>query len=119
MVWELSDMASIAHCETMGNAYAAEYVPTHGSRKKEEEYIKPLEMSEVMPDRKCHRPTRTEKHYSPPFPGFQRYFRRGAPFVCNQCHLLSIIEVDSGLVPRPEKCVVAHTVTRRRANGHS
>jgi hypothetical protein len=52
MVWELSDMASIAHCKTMSHEYASEYGPTHGSRKKEEEYIKPLEMSEVMCDRK-------------------------------------------------------------------
>jgi hypothetical protein len=117
MVWELSDTASIAHCGTMSNEYASEYEPTHGSREKEEEYIKPLEMSEVIVcDRKCHRPTRTEKYYSPPFPGFHGYFRRGAPFICNQCHLLSIIEIDSRFVPRPEKWCVAGM--RSKTSGH-
>lgn len=103
MVWEFSDRASIAHYETISNEYASEYALTHGSRKKEDEHIKPWGLLEVMPDGKCHRPTRTKKDYSPPFPGFHTYFCWAAPFICNQCNLLSIIEINSGFVPRPEK----------------
>lgn len=56
-----------------------------------------------MSDGEWHKPTRAKKDYSPSFPGFHEYSRQLVLFVCDQRHLLSIIEVDGGLVPWPEE----------------